>query len=59
MWSLLPMRPEARVLTLVSVIPKLLCDEYQQLELPMLAAEQLLPGQAAWGAIPSAHHGKN
>jgi hypothetical protein len=33
-WSVLPMRPKARVLALISVIPKLLCDVYQQLELP-------------------------
>ena len=25
----------------------------------MLSADQLLPGQAAWVALPSAHHGKN
>jgi hypothetical protein len=30
----LPMRPKARVLALISVMPKLLCAEYQQLELP-------------------------
>ncbi len=34
MWSVLPMRPKARVLALISVIPKLLCAVYQQLELP-------------------------
>jgi hypothetical protein len=33
MWSVLPMRPKARVLALISVIPKLLCAVYQQLEL--------------------------
>jgi len=25
----------------------------------MLSADQLLPGQAAWVALPSTHHGKN
>ncbi len=34
MWSVLPMRPKTRVLALISVIPKLLCAVYQQLELP-------------------------
>ncbi len=31
-WSVLPMRPMARVLALISVIPKLQCAVYQQLE---------------------------
>jgi hypothetical protein len=54
------MRPQARVLAQISVMPKLLCAVYQQLELlQMLAAEQLLPGQAAWVALPSIHHGEN
>ncbi len=34
MWSVLPMRPKARVLALISVIPKLLCALHQQLALP-------------------------
>ncbi len=34
MWSVLPMRPKARVLALISVIHKLLCAVYHQLELP-------------------------
>ncbi len=54
LWSVLPMRPKARVLALISVMPKLLCALYQ-----MLAAEQLLAGQAAWVALPSVHHGKH
>jgi hypothetical protein len=53
------MRPKVRVLALISVIPKQLCALYQQLECQMLSADQLLPGQAAWVALPSAHHGKN
>ncbi len=34
MWSVLPMRPKARMLALISVIPKQLCAVYQHLELP-------------------------
>ncbi len=30
----LPMRPKATELALISIMPKLLCAEYQQLELP-------------------------
>ncbi len=44
------MRQKAQVLALISVMLKLLCAVYQQLALP---AEQLLPGQAAWVALPS------
>ncbi len=53
------MRPKARVLTLISVMPKLISAVYQQLDCQMRTAEQLLPGQAACVALPSAHHGKN
>ncbi len=56
MWSVLPMRPKARVLALISVIPKLLCAIYQQLELPNALNR---PAPAAWVALPSAYHGKN
>ncbi len=59
MWFVLPMRPQARVLGLMSVMPRLLCAVYKQLDLPELAAEQLLACQAAWVALPSVHHGKN
>ncbi len=52
------MRPKPRV---IRVMPKLLLYvlytsnwNYQ-----MLAAEQLLAGQAAWVALPNFHHGKN
>jgi hypothetical protein len=55
------MRPKARVLAVIRVMPKLLLYvlytsnwNYQ-----MLAAEQLLAGQAAWVALPNFHHGKN
>ncbi len=48
----LPMRQKALVLALISVMHKLLCAVYQQLALP---AEHLLPGQAAWVALPSVH----
>jgi hypothetical protein len=53
------MRPKARVLALIRVMPKLISDVYQQLECQMHTAEQLLPGQAARVALPSAYHGKN
>ena len=43
----LPMRPKARVLALISVMPKLISAVYQQLDCQMHTAEQLLPGQAA------------
>ncbi len=61
MWSVLPMRPKARVLALISVIPKLLLYVLftSSWNCQMLAAEQLLAGQAALVALPSAHHGKN
>ncbi len=59
MWFVLPKRPKARVLALISVVPKLLCAVYKQLDLPELAAEQLLAGQAAWVALPIVHHDKN
>ncbi len=53
MWSVLPMRSQARVLALISVMPKLVCAVYQQLRwnCQILAAEQLLPGQATWVAL--------
>jgi hypothetical protein len=49
----LPMRPKARVLALISVMPKILCAvQYSSSwNCQMLAAEQLLPGQAAWVAL--------
>jgi hypothetical protein len=53
------MRPKARVLALIGVMPKLISAVYQQLDCQMHTAEQLLTGQAAWVALPSAHHGKN
>jgi hypothetical protein len=59
MWSVLPKRPKARVLALISAMPKL---QYYVLHTSswncqMLAAEQLLAGQAA--CCPSSvHHGK-
>jgi hypothetical protein len=53
------MRPKARVLALISVMPKRISAIYQQLDFQMHTAEQLLPGQAAWVALPSVHHGKN
>ncbi len=59
MWFVLPIRPKARVLGLISVMPKLLCAVYKQLDLPELAAEQLLACQAAWVALPRVHIGKN
>ncbi len=34
MWSIFANEPKARVLELISVMPKLLCDVYQQLDLP-------------------------
>jgi hypothetical protein len=40
-------------------MPKLISSVYQQLDCQMHTAEQLLPGQAAWVALPSAHHSKN
>ncbi len=43
----LPMRPNARVLALISVMPKFLSAVYQQLDCQIHTAEQLLPGQAA------------
>jgi hypothetical protein len=43
----LPMRPKARVLALISVMPKLISAVYQQLDSQMDTAGQLLPGQAA------------
>jgi len=46
------MRSKARVLALISVMTS--SWNYQ-----MLAAEQLLAGQAAWVALPNFHHGKN
>jgi hypothetical protein len=46
------MRPKARVLALISVMPKLISAVYQQLDCQMHTAEQLLPGQAAW--VPAA-----
>jgi hypothetical protein len=54
----LPMRPKARVLALISVMPKLISSVYQQLDCQMHTAEQLLPVQAAWVALPSAHQVK-
>jgi hypothetical protein len=45
------MRPEARVLALFSVMPKILSAVYHSWNSQMLAAEQLLPGQAAWVAL--------
>jgi hypothetical protein len=53
------MKPKARALALISVMPKLISAVYQQLDCQMLSADQLLQGQAAWVALPSAHHGKN
>jgi hypothetical protein len=53
------MRPKARVLDLISVMPKLISTVYQQLDCQMHTAEQLLLGHAAWVALPSVHHGKN
>jgi hypothetical protein len=53
------MRPKAGVLALISVMPKLISVEYQQLDCQMHTAEQLMPGQAAWVALPSVRHGKN
>jgi hypothetical protein len=55
----LPMRPNARVLGW-----SVSCQSYYVLYISiwncqMLAAEQLLPGQTAWVALPSIHHGKN
>ncbi len=41
------MRPDARVLALISIMPKLISAVYQQLDCQMHTAEQLLPGQAA------------
>ncbi len=55
----LPMRPKARVLALISIMPKLISAVYQQLDCQMHTAEQLLSVQAAWVALPSVHHGKN
>jgi hypothetical protein len=48
------------VLALISVMLKPLCAVYQQLSwnFQMRAAEQLLPGQAAWVALSSIHRGK-
>jgi hypothetical protein len=43
----LPMRLKARVLALISGMPKLISAVYQQLDCQMHTAEQLLPGQAA------------
>jgi hypothetical protein len=43
----LPMRPKARVLALISVMPKLISAVYQQLDCQMHTAEQLQPGQSA------------
>jgi hypothetical protein len=53
------MRPKARVLALISVMPKLISSVYQQLDCQMHIAEQLLSVQAAWVALSSVHHGKN
>ncbi len=53
------MRPKARVLALISIMPKLINAVYQQLDCQMHTAEQLLSGQAAWVALPSIHHGKS
>ncbi len=53
------MRPKARVLALISIMPKLISTVYQQLDCQMHTAEQLLSGQAEWVALPSIHHGKN
>jgi hypothetical protein len=57
-WSVLPMRPKARMLALISIQSTLLYSLYQQLELPdqMLKAEQLLQGQAVRVALPRVHH---
>jgi len=55
----LPIKPKARVLALISVMPKLISAVYQQLDYQMHTAEQLLPGQAGSVALPSVHHGKN
>jgi hypothetical protein len=40
-------RPKARVLALISIMPKLISVVYQQLDCQMHTAEQLLPCQAA------------
>ena len=53
------MRPKARVLALINVMPKLISAVYQQLDCQMHTAEQFLSGQAAWVALPSIPHGKN
>jgi hypothetical protein len=53
------MRPKARLLSLISIMPKLISAVYQQLDCQMHTAEQLLSGQAAWVALPSVHQGKN
>ncbi len=48
MWSVLPMRLKARVLALISVMPKILSAVYHSWNCQkLLAAEQLLAGQAA------------
>jgi hypothetical protein len=53
MLSLLPMRSKVRVLALISVLPKLLdVLDTSSGNRQMLAAEQLLPGLAAWVALP-------
>jgi hypothetical protein len=54
----LPMSPKARVVALISVMPKLISAVYQQLDCQTHTAEQLLPGQAAWVALPCVHHSK-
>ena len=53
------MRAKVTVLALISIMPKLISAVFQQLDCQMHTAEQLLPGQAAWVALPSVHHGKN
>ncbi len=57
MWSIFT--NETEVLALISVMPKLIVPYTSNWNCQMLSADQLLPGQAAWAALPSAHHGKN
>jgi hypothetical protein len=53
------MSPKARVLALIIVIPKNYYVLYTiSWNCQMLAAEQLLQGQAEWVSLPSVH-GKN
>ncbi len=56
----LPMSPKARVLALISIMPPNSEVPYtSSWNSQMLSAKQLLPGQAVWVALPSAHYGEN